>query len=220
MNVLILTPDAVGSTLLQRVITIYMQFHEYDKPVINLHELTNGIIKYYSQDFGREILGKPQGNYDPDNYHQSLQEIQDLLKSADHYKVSRLAQYPVSEQIPFFQYLDDNFFVISCRRHNVFEHALSWGITKITKKLNVYSAQDKISTFFDLYRNRIELDTTALIASLDSYRDYLRWSDDNFSVGSYFYYDQHLENLERYILNLPTDRNSMNGTVAIISAAT
>ena len=211
MNVLILTPDAVGSTLLQRVLTIYMQFHEYDKPVINLHELTNGIIKYYSADFGREILGKPQGSYDPDNYHQSLQEIVDLLKSADHYKTSRLAQYhvvkrrrdPLSEQIPFYQYLDDNFFVISCRRHNVFEHALSWGITKITKKLNVYSAQDKISTFFDLYRNRIELDTTALIASLDSYRDYLQWSDDNFSVGSYFYYDQHLENLERYILNLP-----------------
>ena len=43
MNVLILTPDAVGSTLLQRTITIYMQFHEFDRPTINLHELTNGL---------------------------------------------------------------------------------------------------------------------------------------------------------------------------------
>lgn len=59
MNVLVLTPDAVGSTLLQRLITVYMQFHEYDKPVINLHELTNGIINYYNQDFNRELLGKP-----------------------------------------------------------------------------------------------------------------------------------------------------------------
>jgi hypothetical protein len=39
MNILILTPDAVGSTLLQRVLTMYMQFHEFDRPVINLHEL-------------------------------------------------------------------------------------------------------------------------------------------------------------------------------------
>jgi hypothetical protein len=62
MNVLILTPDRVGSTLLQRLITIYMQFHEYDRPVINLHELTNGIIKYYSPVFNDEVLGKGVGD--------------------------------------------------------------------------------------------------------------------------------------------------------------
>ena len=48
MNVLILTPDRVGSTLLQRVLTIYMLRKEFDRPVINLHELTNGLIKYYN----------------------------------------------------------------------------------------------------------------------------------------------------------------------------
>ena len=62
MNVLILTPDRVGSTLLQRLITIYMQFHEYDRPVINLHELTNGLIKYYSPTFNDEVLGKGTGD--------------------------------------------------------------------------------------------------------------------------------------------------------------
>ena len=56
MNVLILTPDAVGSTLLQRLITIYMQFHPYDKPVINLHELTNGLVKYYNSNFQQELI--------------------------------------------------------------------------------------------------------------------------------------------------------------------
>lgn len=211
MNVLILTPDAVGSTLLQRVLTIYMQFHEFDKPVINIHELTNGIVKYYSPEFGREILGKDRGPVDIEGYHQTLAEIVEILKSADHYKVARVAQYhidkrrrdPFSEQVPFYRYLDDNFFVISCRRKNLFEHALSWGLIKVTKKLNVYSAQEKISTFFDLYRSRVELDTTALIYSLNCYRDYLRWSDDNFSVGSYFHYEDHVGNLERYVLNLP-----------------
>ena len=57
MNVLILTPDAVGSTLLQRLITIYMQFHQYDKPVINLHELTNGLTRYFNNHFDQDVLG-------------------------------------------------------------------------------------------------------------------------------------------------------------------
>lgn len=62
MNVLILTPDRVGSTLLQRLITIYMAAHDYDKPVINLHELSNGLMKYYSPTFNQEVLGKPNDN--------------------------------------------------------------------------------------------------------------------------------------------------------------
>lgn len=208
MNVLILTPDAVGSTLLQRLVTVYMQFHEYNKPVINLHELTNGLIKYYSPDFNREILGKGQ---DQDwGYYQTLPEITELLKSADHYKTSRLAHYHIrnrqdskADQIPFYRYLDDNYFVISCRRQNIFEHALSWCLTKITKKLNVYSAKEKIDTFLDIYKNQIEIDLAVLDSVLLAYKTYLSWCDDYFNVGSYFLYEQHLPDIEDYILKLP-----------------
>lgn len=210
MNVLILTPDAVGSTLLQRLITIYMQFHQYNKPVINLHELTNGLIKYHNSTLGIEVLGKPGENTGNWGYHQSLQEIVELLDSADHYKTSRLAQYhiksrqdPMSDQIPFYQYLNENFYVISCRRHNVFEHALSWALNKVTKKLNVYSTDEKIQHFFDLYKNGIILDPTSLIQTLETYKSYLEWCENHFNVASYFYYDQHLQNIESYILNLP-----------------
>ena len=157
MNVLILTPDAVGSTLLQRLITIYMQFHQFDRPVINLHELTNGLARYHNTQFGQDMLGKREGAW---GYHQSLEEIVSLLSSVDHYKTSRLAHYHIlnrqdliEQQVPFYQYLNDNFYIISCRRHNVFEHALSWGLNKITKKLNVYSGDEKIDTFFDLYHS-------------------------------------------------------------------
>jgi len=209
MNVLILTPDAVGSTLLQRLITIYMHFHHYDKPVINLHELTNGLVRYHNHALGQEVLGKPE-NSDGWGYHQSLREIVELLDSADHYKTSRLAQYhiknrqdPMSDQIPFYQYLNDNFYVISCRRHNVFEHALSWALTKVTKKLNVYSTNEKIENFFNLYQNGIVLDPESLIQTLETYKLYLDWCDNHFNVASYFYYDQHLKNIESYILNLP-----------------
>lgn len=56
MNVLILTPDRVGSTLLQRLITVYMLGNSFDRPVINLHELTNGIMRYYSPVFMQKEL--------------------------------------------------------------------------------------------------------------------------------------------------------------------
>ena len=207
MNVLILTPDAVGSTLLQRLITIYMQFHHYDKPVINLHELTNGLVKYYNSHFDQEVLGKKEGKW---GYYQTLEEIVNLLDSTSHYKTSRLAQYhikqrqdPLSDQIPFYQYLNENFYIISCRRHNVFEHAVSMCLNKITKKLNVYSTNEKIDSFFQLYQEGVDLDTTSLIQTLDTYKNYLSWTDNHFNVSSYFYYDQQLPEIESYILNLP-----------------
>jgi hypothetical protein len=207
MNVLLLTPDAVGSTLLQRLITIYMNFHQYDRPVINLHELTNGLVKYHNAAFDQEVLGKKEGSW---GYHQSLKEVVDLLSTADHYKTSRLAHYHIrsrqdslEQQIPFYQYLNDNFYVISCRRHNVFEHALSWCLSKITKKLNVYSGDEKIDTFFDLYKKGIDIDPNSLIQTLNAYRDYVKWCNDHFNVASYFYYDEHLPRIEQYILSLP-----------------
>ena len=124
MNVLILTPDRVGSTLLQRLLTVYMLRREFDKPVINLHELTNGLERYYNTTLNQEVLGKPKGTHW--GYHQTLPEIQDLLQSADHYKTSRLAHYhivnrqdSINDQIKFYEYLNENFFIISCRRENL-----------------------------------------------------------------------------------------------------
>ena len=208
MNVLILTPDAVGSTLLQRLVTIYMQFQQYNRPIINLHELTNGLSKYYSPDFNREIVGKPESS--EWGYYQTLEEIVELLKSVDHYKTSRLAHYhlrnrkdSIADQLPFYKYLNENFFIISCRRENVFEHALSWGINKITQKINVYSAEEKISTFFDIYREPINVDPESIIKALDDYKIYLQWCDDHFQIASYFKYEKHLPEIEKYILNLP-----------------
>ena len=213
MNVLILTPDRVGSTLLQRLITIYMQFHEFDQPVINLHELTNGITKYYNPVFNAEVLGKSieKGQY---GYFQTLQEVTTLLDSVDHYKTSRLALYHIrnradsmEQQVPFYQYLNDNFFIISARRQNLFEHALSWCIVVKTKQLNVYSHDQKFSTLHDLYRHGIQVERTNLFKYLDAYRDYLDWCDRHFHVNSYFEYDTHMKNLEKYILNLDIFHN-------------
>ena len=212
MNVLILTPDRVGSTLLQRLITIYMQFHEYNHPVINLHELTNGIIKYHSDVFNTEVLGKGSGNQW--GYYQTLPEIRGLLESVDHYKTSRLALYHLTNrrdslehQIEFYRYLNDNFFIISARRENLLEHVLSWGINIYSKHLNVYSVQEKYDIFFDIYKNKITLDKENIFKYLDRYKQYLQWCDDHFDIGSYFYYEKHLAKIEEYILQLPIFNN-------------
>lgn len=176
--------------------------------MINLHELTNGLEKYYSPEFNREIVSKRRVK--DWGYYQSLPEIVQILSSVDHYKTSRLAQYHIrrrqdslADQIPFYQYLNDNFFIIACRRENVFEHALSWALNLITKKLNVYQINEKCDTFLDMYRDPIDVDITAFIASLDSYRDYLQWSRDYFAVASYFKYESHIPCIEQYILSLP-----------------
>ena len=207
MNVLILTPDAVGSTLLQRLITIYMQFHKFDRPVINLHELSNGLAKYYSPVFNQEILGKTPDKW---GYYQSLPEVVELLNSVDHYKTARLAEYhivgrqdSIADQLPLYRYLNDNFFIISCQRQNVFEQSISWAINKITNKLNVYNSHEKISTFAHIYNDPINIDPQSLLTSLDQYCRYVKWCRDHFNVASYFYYDQHVENIEQYILGLP-----------------
>lgn len=208
MNVLILTPDAVGSTLLQRMLTIYMQFHEFDRPVINLHELTNGLAKYYSPEFNQEIVSKK--TLKDWGYFQSLQQVVELLDSVDHYKTSRLAHYHIrrrgdtlEKQIPFYNYLNENFYIIACRRNNVFEHAVSMTLATVTKKLNVYDPWEKIDTFYDMYKSGITLDPMVFVKQLNGYKLYLDWSEQYFNVSSYFNYEQHVPKLEEFILDLP-----------------
>ena len=212
MNVLILTPDAVGSTLLQRMLTIYMQFHEFDRPVINLHELTNGLAKYYSPEFNQEIVSKKAVK--DWGYFQTLQQVVELLSSVDHYKTSRLAHYhirrrgdTIEQQIPFYNYLNENFYIIACRRANVFEHAASMSLNRITKKLNVYDPYEKLSTFFDIFKSGVQIDTGVFVKQLNDYKRYLEWSDQYFNIASYFNYEQDVPKLENFILDLPIFSN-------------
>ena len=208
MNVLILTPDRVGSTLLQRLITVYMNAHAFDQPVINLHELTNGIMKYHSPTFNQEVLGKFEDRQKW-GYYQTLEEITELLNSTKHYKTTRLAHYhikkrqdTIASQVPFYEYLNQNFYIISAQRDNLFEHGLSWCISNESKKLNVFTHNEKIDAFADIYKNKITVDPLALTKYLDQYVDYLAWVDNHFDVNSYFKYDKDMSRLEEYILGL------------------
>jgi hypothetical protein len=217
MNVLILTPDRVGSTLLQRLVTIYMLRRGFDQTVVNLHELSNGLVKYFNEFLGQEMLGKPKDN--PWGYWQSLPEIISLLESVNHYKTSRLAHYhlvnrkdSIADQIKFYDYLNRNFYIVSCRRDNLLEHALSWIIYGHSKNLNVYSAEEKIRIFDEIYQNGITGTQITLENYLNKYRDYTQWVNTYFNVQSYFDYDKDMHNIENYILNLDFMRGHNNNS--------
>lgn len=216
MNILILTPDRVGSTLLQRLITVYANAADKNNLTINLHELTNGIVKYYNDKFGKEVLGKKENRW---GYYQSLSEIARLIDSSDHDVTSRMAFYHIknrkdslADQLSFYEYLNNNFFIVSARRQNLFEHALSWVISAESKKLNVYSFEEKYENFKKIVDNGITVDQEALLKYLNRYLEYIQWVDNHFNVNSYFYYERDLPNIENYILNLSPFRGLPNIT--------
>jgi len=207
MNILVLTPDRVGSTLLQRLVTVYANINENNNPLtINLHELTNGITPYYNETFARTVLGKKEGAW---GYHQSLETIADLLKNCGHDVTSRLAHYhiknrkdPLSEQLDFYKYLNKNFYIIAAKRKNLFEHVMSWCIVVESKKLNVYSTEEKFRTFEQIQKHGITVQSENIERYLNQYQEYLEWVDNHFQVNSYFEYERDLPNIENFVLNL------------------
>jgi len=218
MNVIILTPDRVGSTLLQRTLTVYMLRKGFNKPVVNLHELTNGLEKYYNHDLEMEMLHKPEdGN--GWGYYQSLNEVVELLNSVDHYKTSRLAHYhikrredSIKDQLKFYEYLNKNFYIISCRRKNMFEHVLSWVIQSQSKRLNIYRPDEKQKRFKNIYEHGITANKETIEIKLNDYKEYIEWTNKHFDVQSYFNYEDSINNIEEYILNLDFMRDHKDNT--------
>ena len=102
----------------------------------------------------------------------------------------------------FYEYLNENFFIISCRRENLFEHALSWCIVAFTKQLNLYNHEEKIKIFHELYKKKITIDQEIFKNYLDKYLLYLKWVSDHFIVNSVFNYEKHLKDLEGYVNGL------------------
>lgn len=214
MNILILTPDRVGSTLLQRVLTVRMQFENYNKSVINLHELTNGIVKSLDG-----ILSKPSGGPKNWTYFQTLPEIVNLLSSTDHYVTARLAKYHINnrkdtlqDQLLLYEYLNKNFYIISCNRTNLFEHAISWAFYAYTKKLNAFSHQEKQEIYEKLTANKLYIDPKVLTNHLDNYRKYENWVTSHFQVNATYNYEVDSQDLEGYCkkLNIFNNYNSWN----------
>jgi hypothetical protein len=218
MNVLILTPDRVGSTLLQRVLTVYANINEQEDPLtINLHELTNGIVSYHNEALQRQVLGKR--DRDPEGgpgwgYHQSLETVTNLLKNCNHDVTARLAHYHIrarqdalSDQLAFYDYLNKNFHIIATRRRNLFEHAMSWSIVAETKTLNVFDFNQKHEVFKNIHEHGITVQKEVLEKYLGQYNEYMDWVDRHFHVSSYFEYERDMPDLERFVLEQNSFKN-------------
>jgi len=204
MNVVILTPDGVGSSLLQRVLTVHMNSSNFDRSIINLHELTNGLQKYFSPIFNDFVLGKDFGI----GYSQSLPEIISLLQSVDHYKTSRLAYYhltrrqdSIDDQKKFYDFLNDNFFIIAAQRKNVFEYGLNWGLKSTTNVANTYTHAQKLEQLYKL-KDGVTIPPQTFIKHLNNYKNYIQWAGLYFNVNSFFIYEDHALDIDTYIHNL------------------
>jgi hypothetical protein len=173
MNYLILTPDGVGSTILQRLITMTLYIENHN--VQNTHELTNGI------DLDNGIAVK---NFDL-GYSQSLGEIANILhdSQAQTTLVSRLAKYhmdnredPANDCQDFYKSLNRHFEkIIMCVRENIFEYAMSWSIRDQSGVLNVYSKEDR-----DKVSQVSEVDENYFIQKCQQYVKYTEWVEHNF----------------------------------------
>ena len=171
MNVLILTPDGVGSTILQRITTLALYLNNED--VVNCHELTNGLLENKQKIYKDFSL----------QYSQKLEDIETLLKRSKSSLVSRLAKYhidnrqdPVSSQTQFYKFLQQyNDKILVCKRKNLFEYAMSWSIREKSKILNVYQKKHR-----DAVRKVNYVEPLFFKKKCQEYVKYMEWIDDNF----------------------------------------
>ena len=190
MNYLILTPDGVGSTILQRLVT--MTLYLEDQTVTNTHELTNGI------GLKDGVASKTSGR----DYSQTLREIENILdnSSKNTILISRLAKYHIDRRkdrlndcIRFYSFLNEHFKTkIACVRENLFEYAMSWSIRNKSGVLNVYDQQDRMKV-----SQVSEVDEDFFIQKCIEYVKYVEWIEKNFPKVQQISYEDIVKESDR-----------------------
>jgi len=208
MNYLILTPDGVGSTMLQRILTMCL-YLEGEK-VTNTHELTNGL----------ELKnGLAVKNFDL-HYTQNLSQITKILKQSaeDTILVSRLAKYHldsrndgINNQKYFYDFLNKHFDkIIVCVRENIFEYAMSWSIRDRSGVLNVYGKEDR-----DKVSQVSEVDESYFIKKCQDYVSYQNWIETNFPNIQKISYEDMLTNSDSIMETLTRYENTFTNHFGI-----
>lgn len=200
-NLLLLTPDAVGGTLLKNV-TFFLSQINHDTPLVDAMHLE---------------LGKLSLNHDKSQFlkneeivhNQPWSEVIDVLESVDFPIISKISHYNLAQRTIdddfnlFADYLNENFYIISCTRKNLFEHAISWSINNITGVLNIFDHTDKINRYTGYYTTKFRIDPYLISKYLKIYTSYHDWCEKYFNIDSSYCYEDNLLDIENYILNLP-----------------
>ena len=196
-NYLILTPDGVGSTYLQRALTVYLHSAELD--YWNTHELLNGLAQYNGNLYKNFDLG----------YTQSLSKICELLQSTSNSLVSRIAQYHVINRLDekgkenyqqFYDACNKKFDKIFYCTRDPFEYALSWSIRNNTKTLNVYDIKERISVHGEDVKQILDLEY--FNQKLEQYSSYEYWAEDNFNITRAVDYDDNHRDVDSMMKEL------------------
>jgi hypothetical protein len=174
MNYLVLTPDGVGSTLLQRALTVYL--NAAGQEYYNTHELLNGLEIYKSAAVKSSNI----------KYEQTLVEIQKILEKNSANLVSRIADYHVRSRLKernenydeFYKFCNQYYDKILYCTRDPYEYALSWSIRDNTRVLNVYSIDQRIEHHGINKQDSIDLDF--FHSKLVQYQNYQYWVNDNF----------------------------------------
>lgn len=195
-NYLILTPDGVGSTYLQRALTVYLNSAELD--YWNTHELLNG-------------LGLSEGNLYKDwsfQYSQTVPEICRLLEPTSNSLVSRIAQYHITNRLKekkenyqqLYDVCNSKFDKIFYCTRDPFEYALSHSIRENTLTLNVFSIKERISVHGEDIKQTLDLEY--FNKKLERYSAYEYWSEDNFDITRAVNYDDNYHNVDSMMKEL------------------
>ena len=195
-NYLILTPDGVGSTYLQRALTFYLNSANFD--YWNTHELLNGVGLFEGNLY-------KDGNLD---YSQKIPDICKLLVSTKNSIVSRIAQYHITNRLKInnedYQQLYDTcnkkFDKIFYCTRDPFEYALSWSLRYNTNTLNVYSVRERIDIHGE--DNKQNIDLNYFIEKLNQYSNYEYWVEDNFNITRPVNYDDNHRNVDNMMKEL------------------
>jgi hypothetical protein len=191
MNTLILTPDGVGSTILQRLLTMTLYLEKIK--AVNVHEISNGNICLKNGVLWKN-LPHDLSSKKAEDYSQKLLDIIELIQNShkDTKIISKLAKYhldnrqdSLSEQKIFFSFLNKFYEKkIMCVRKNIFEYGLSSSMLS-GKVTNIYKKEDK-----KFIMEKLEVDENYFIKRLKLYVSYINWVEDNFpDVEKIFYED-------------------------------
>lgn len=173
MNYLLLSSGGMGSTILQRLITLVL--HIENVKVINTHDLVNKVI-------GLDSEGNITRNFKI-QYGQTLPEIENILNKSNKTVtlVSRLSKdhidYRKDSNVEKFYEFVKTFYpiLISCERENVFELTLSLAIKAKSDVYNVFTEEDRKST-----EQVSEIDERYFVQKLKGYIEYRDWIQQNF----------------------------------------
>jgi hypothetical protein len=194
MNILILTPDAAGGSILQRIITLILYYK--DENVSNCREITEGICLKNNRVCKDHSAG----------YEQTIDSIIDVLKKSKTSLISRLSKYHLDNREEkedsckkLYNFLNEyNNIKLVCLRKNIFEYALTWGIREKTSGLGTTYYKKEIKEFDEIKTINIDY----FLKKCKDYVEYVKWTNIFFPTHIKVFYEDFVTEPDISIKNL------------------